>query len=61
MSNIKVGGAIFKETPTIANYVVGQTIDTINQQLNDNNTQNTETKLQLDFLKQVFIITKLLR
>ena len=57
-SNIKGGGAIFKETPTIANNVVGQTIDTINQQLNENNTQNTENKLELDFLKKVFIIDK---
>eukprot|EP00466_Bigelowiella_natans_P003117 jgi/Bigna1/131132/aug1.13_g5840 len=55
---VQGGGAIFEETPTMANDVAGQTMDTIDQQLNDDDAQNAENKLQLDFSKEVFTMDK---
>ena len=57
-SNIIGGGAVFKETPKISNNVVAQTIDTINEQLNNNNVENANLKVDIDAFKEAFIIDR---
>lgn len=57
-SNIIGGGAVFKETPKISNNVVAQTIDTINDQLTQNNVENANNKVDIASFKEAFIIDR---
>jgi len=56
--SISGGGTPFTEQPKISANVVAQTMDTINQSLQDNNNQAAQNTEQLTFLATVFIIDK---